>query len=161
MTTWPRSGTTSKRIRQFPTRRRKPGSPCSLRMSPENGFCCISPNAARIRVRSLVGTRLRAFFAGPARTTIHSIEVSLECYVVPAFVSGYPAAISARFTGCGQFGRKTSHRQVKPQRLAHEFRTRAILCLSRSLDLLSHGRRQRDGKGSGFSHSVVTLSYLV
>jgi hypothetical protein len=28
------------------------------------------------------------------------------------------------------------------------------------LDLFSHGRRERNGKGAGFSH-IITLSYLI
>src|ERR1700730_3535010 len=63
--------------------------------------CCISAKAARMRVLSLAGTRLRDFLAGPARTTVHSIEVLLKSYRIAARVRRHPSAVGARLGGRG------------------------------------------------------------
>ena len=108
--------------------------------------------------------RLRDFLAGPARTTVHSIEILLQRYRITASVGGHSTAIRARLGGRGQLGRNQPRRQIDPERLTHQLRARPMLRFHGPLDLLRHRRRKRNGKRRTLSHGcyfvILSMSML-
>src|SRR5439155_23885991 len=62
----------------------------------------------------LAGMPLRDFLAGPARTTVHSIEVLRERHIITARVGSHATAVGAGFDGGGGLQRNQPRRQVNP-----------------------------------------------
>ncbi len=96
--------------------------------------------------------RLSDFLAGPARTTVHSIQVLLQTHRIASPVGSHTAAIGARLGGCRHLGGHQSPCEINAYRFPHQLRPRPVLCLPRPFDLFRHRRRQGDGESYTFSH---------
>jgi hypothetical protein len=117
-----------------------------------------------MRVLSPAGIRLRDFLAGPARTTVRSIEILLEHHRIATLVGGHSAAVRARLSWSRHLDGNQTSRQINSQSLPHQFRARSVLRLHGSFDFPGHRRRKGNAECRALPHSyyfvILSISIL-